>query len=116
MLRAVARALQRVIREGDYAVRYGGEEFLVILPGSDGQGGLRAATTVHAAVTELAVLPVESLRVTMSIGVAAFPERGQDLDEVVHAADQAMYRAKRDGGDRVVLASPNEDLTVTAGR
>jgi diguanylate cyclase (GGDEF)-like protein len=52
----------------------------------------------------------------MSIGVAAFPERGQDLDEVVHAADQAMYRAKRDGGDRVVLASPNEDLTVTAGR
>jgi diguanylate cyclase (GGDEF)-like protein len=116
VLRAVAGALQRVIREGDYAVRYGGEEFLVILPGSDGQGGLRAAATVHAAVTELAVLPVESLRVTMSIGVAAFPERGQDLDEVVHAADQAMYRAKRDGGDRVVLASPNEDLTVTAGR
>jgi diguanylate cyclase (GGDEF)-like protein len=97
VLRAVAGALQRVIREGDYAVRYGGEEFLIVLPGSDGQGGLRAAATVPAAITELPVLPVESLRVTMSIGVAAFPEHGQDLDEVVHAADQAMYRAKRGG-------------------
>ena len=106
VLRAVAGALQRVIREGDYAVRYGGEEFLIVLPGSDGQGGLRAAATVPAAITELPVLPVESLRVTMSIGVAAFPEHGQDLDEVVHAADQAMYRAKRGGGDRVALAPP----------
>jgi diguanylate cyclase (GGDEF)-like protein len=106
VLRAVAGALQRSIREGDYAVRYGGEEFVIILPGSGCQDALRAAKAVHTAVTELAALPPESLRVTTSIGVAAFPEHGQDLDEVVHAADQAMYRAKREGGDRVALAPP----------
>jgi hypothetical protein len=61
---------------------------------------------VHTAVTELAAPPLEFHRITMSIGVAAFPEHGQDLDEVVHAADQAMYQAKREGGDRVALAPP----------
>jgi diguanylate cyclase (GGDEF)-like protein len=111
VLRAVSGALQRVIREGDYAVRFGGEEFLIILPGSGCQDALRAAKAVHTAVTELAAPPPEYLRVTTSIGVAAFPEHGQDLDEVVRAADQAMYRAKREGGDRVALAPPGADLT-----
>ena len=106
VLRAVSGALQQSIREGDYVVRHGGEEFLIILPGSDCQGALRAARAVHTAVTELAAPPLEFHRITMSIGVAAFPEHGQDLDEVVHAADQAMYRAKREGGDRVALAPP----------
>ena len=109
VLRAVAAALQRAIREGDYAVRYGGEEFLVILPGCDPQGARKAAGAVHAALAALVQPNLKPGLITASIGVAAFPEHGQDLDEVAHAADQAMYDAKREGGDRIVVAPPLED-------
>jgi len=104
VLRAVAGAVQASIREADYAVRYGGEEFLIILPGTDSVGSVRAAEAVHTAIRDSVAGSGVSVRVTTSVGVGAYPEHGASLDAVVHAADQAMYQAKREGGDRVLMA------------
>ena len=104
VLRAVARALRRVVRDSDYAVRYGGEEFLVVLTNSTVDGAMRVAQALQSAVAELRAPTTVPSRVTASIGVAVFPDHGQELDDVVLAADQAMYQAKRDGRDRIAVA------------
>ena len=104
VLRAVARALRRVVRDSDYAVRYGGEEFLIVLTNSNVDGAMRVALAVQAAMAELRAPTSEMKRVTASIGVAVFPDHGEQLDDVVTAADLAMYQAKRDGRDRIAIA------------
>ena len=104
VLRAVARAVRRVVRDSDYAVRYGGEEFLIVLTNSTVEGAMRVAQALQAAIAELRAPTSEIERVTASIGVAVFPDHGQELDDVVAAADLAMYQAKRDGRDRIAVA------------
>jgi diguanylate cyclase (GGDEF)-like protein len=104
-LRNVARALRLVMRQGDAAVRYGGEEFLLMLPNCATDGALRVADAVRAALASLPP-PASGLpRVTASIGLAMFPQHGRNLDDVARAADVAMYAAKRSGGDAVSLAA-----------
>jgi diguanylate cyclase (GGDEF)-like protein len=105
VLRAVAEGLRTAIREGDYVVRCGGDEFLIILPGSSREGALRVAEALRVVVANLSAPTLEFLSVTASIGVASFPADGQSLDEVVHGADQAMYRAKAQGRDRVAVST-----------
>jgi diguanylate cyclase (GGDEF)-like protein len=104
VLRAVARAIRRVVRDSDYAVRYGGEEFLIVLTNSTVEGAMRVAQALQSAIAELRAPTSEIARVTASIGVAVFPDHGQELDDVVAAADHAMYQAKRDGRDRIAVA------------
>jgi diguanylate cyclase (GGDEF)-like protein len=104
VLRAVARAVRRVVRDSDYAVRYGGEEFLIVLTNSTVEGAMRVAQALQAAIAELRAPTSEIERVTASIGVAVFPDHGQELDDVVAAADHAMYEAKREGRDRIAVA------------
>ena len=104
VLRAVARAIRRVVRDSDYAVRYGGEEFLIVLTNSTVEGAMRVAQALQSAVAELRAPTSEIERVTASIGVAVFPDHGLELDDVVAAADLAMYQAKRDGRDRIAVA------------
>jgi hypothetical protein len=110
VLRAVADVLRSCSRESDYQARYGGEEFVMLLP----QTGLSEASTlaerVRAQVAEIDAGP--GLRVTMSIGVASFPDSAGDSDGVLAAADAALLRAKARGRDRVCLAG--EDTTRVA--
>lgn len=107
-LRTVAARLARSVRdEQDLACRYGGEEFAVVLPGSTVQGALTVAHRFRDLLAEVAI-PHETSPVapilTVSIGVAAaVPQRDGDPEEVVNAADRAMYRAKARGRDRVVV-------------
>ena len=89
--------LRRVVRDSDYAVRYGGEEFLIVLTNSTVDGAMRVAQALQAAIAELRSPTSAIERVTASIGVAVFPDHGPELDDVVAAADLAMYQAKRDG-------------------
>jgi diguanylate cyclase len=110
VLRSVARALRRVVRDSDYAVRYGGEEFLIVLTNSSAEGAMRVALALQAAMAELRPPTSVMRRVTASIGVAVFPDHGQEMDDVVAAADRAMYEAKRRGRDRISVA-PLPDLT-----
>lgn len=103
-LRAAARVVQRSIRGNDRAIRHGGEEFLVILPGAPLEVGLRVAEKIRLALTEEPVsgMPLPA-GLSASIGVA-IRMPGEDLGSVVGRADRATYRAKSGGRNRVVAA------------
>ncbi len=96
-LRTVTRILQEGARASDIVARYGGEELIVILPETDGQGGLVIAEKLRRGVEEH---DFPNARVTVSSGVASYPADGQTPDELVAAADAALYAAKRLGKNR----------------
>jgi diguanylate cyclase (GGDEF)-like protein len=106
VLRAVAALLTGVARESDALGRWGGEEFLMILPDTDENAAFVVAERMRK-VVEAAPMPVPGLKVTISLGVAGLlpggsePERWQ---EAVRHADDAMYRAKQSGRNRASCA------------
>jgi len=105
VLVALSSVLSRRTRQGDVACRYGGEEFVVVMPGVDAATGLDRAESWRR---ELASTPLGStgeIRVTMSAGLAA-AEPGDDAETLLRRADAAMYRAKQAGRDRVETARP----------
>jgi diguanylate cyclase (GGDEF)-like protein len=108
VLKQVARVLMREIRSGDLACRYGGEEFTVILPEAAPENAFKRADRIRAAIAELPVAPGQSAGggVTVSFGVAGFPEHGATAPELLRAADAALYRAKHNGRNRVEMAEP----------
>ena len=108
VLRAVGTCLENLFRSEDVPCRFGGEEFVVLLPGADSDTAARRAEQLRSKVEALVVRYVEKSlpRVTVSIGVAAFPEAGDFPDVVLKAADEALYRAKESGRNRVELSSP----------
>ena len=106
LLRDLGSLLSSEVRGGDVACRYGGEEFLLILPDTDLQVAHERAEQLNEQVRNIHVrLRGETLRrITMSIGVAGFPQHGDTPAKILTAADQALYKAKADGRDRVVAA------------
>ncbi len=105
-LRAVAATLHHSLRRGDYCARYAGEEFVIILPDMDAVAGSALAERVRAAVAGIARDGYHELPgpLTASVGIAAFPEHGQDRNALLQAADHAMYLAKHVGRNRVCVA------------
>jgi diguanylate cyclase (GGDEF)-like protein len=101
VLRSVAQALQRQIRTGDALYRYGGEEFLVLLPEQTIESAGLAADRLRGAVEALALPHPAGGHVTVSAGVAGTTERGCRPDELFELADQALFRAKDAGRNRV---------------
>ncbi|HVI60398.1 MAG TPA: sensor domain-containing diguanylate cyclase [Luteimonas sp.] len=97
-LRAVAQVVAGGIREGDVAVRYGGEEFLLVLPDTPLAGAFEVAERIRGAAMELA-LP---FALTVSIGLASGDPAADEPEQVFERADQALYRAKAGGRNRVV--------------
>jgi diguanylate cyclase (GGDEF)-like protein len=105
VLKAFARALSDTVRESDVAGRWGGEEFALVLTGTDETGGARLAERARVAIEAETVRTADGdVSVTASFGVAAFPGSGQ-LGELVAAADSALYVAKRDGKNRVCVSA-----------
>jgi diguanylate cyclase (GGDEF)-like protein len=107
VLQSVAQALARHLRAGDLAGRYGGEEFVLILPGSNVIGARIAAERIRKALEGLAVeTPNGVLKVTASFGGAAIsgPGCAKGRDSLFARADAALYEAKRTGRNRVVIA------------
>ncbi|MGO9088890.1 MAG: diguanylate cyclase [Candidatus Sulfotelmatobacter sp.] len=106
VLRQTGAFLAKSIRAEDIVCRFGGEEFVIILPTANLNASCARAERIRSKLRELTVLHQgQSLgMVTVSVGVAVLPEQGTSPKELLEAADAALYRAKRDGRDRVVAA------------
>lgn len=106
LLRNIASVLRTNIRSVDHVGRYGGEEFLIILPETGKHEACLLAERVRSAVEAYGLVPTEngSIRRTVSIGVAAYPEDGLNPSELLERADEALYRAKRAGKNCVTWA------------
>ena len=102
ILRKIAQILKENIREIDIAARYGGEEFCVLLPDTDLEGAQYAAERIRQA-TEKTVIEVydNKVQATVSVGLATFSKNGETLEELLERADQALYKAKEEGRNRV---------------
>lgn len=104
LLQQVARLLRAQLRETDFIARYGGDEFVILLPETVKAGGLKIAERIKAEIEAYRFPYAETLpsgRLTISLGVASFPEDLVEVDKLIHTADQALYHAKRAGGGRV---------------
>jgi diguanylate cyclase (GGDEF)-like protein/PAS domain S-box-containing protein len=101
VLRLVARLLTRAIRDTDTAVRYGGEEFAIILPNTDGEGATAMGERLRLAIEEA---PWVERGITISVGAATAAGPAVALDELLEQADRALYRSKQSGRNRVTLA------------
>jgi diguanylate cyclase (GGDEF)-like protein len=106
VLRAVGNCLENLFRNEDVPCRFGGEEFVVIMPGADAADALHRAEQLRSKIEDIVVRYLEKNlpRITVSIGVAVFPEAGDNPQTVLKAADQALYRAKEKGRNRVELS------------
>jgi diguanylate cyclase (GGDEF)-like protein len=93
-------------RSTDFAGRNGGEEFAILLPDTEIPVALRIAERVRAAIAEMS-LPGTDVAVTVSVGVAGYPEHASTPDRLERMADAALYLAKRQGRNRVELAEPS---------
>jgi diguanylate cyclase (GGDEF)-like protein len=111
VMREFARILERSVRDVDVAARWGGEEFMLVLPGTDGEGALRLAQRIRDYLEGRTLLTPEGVpvRITASFGVAAH-EPGLEPEDLVAAADSALYEAKRAGKNRVSLARGPSDV------
>jgi len=101
VLKQTAHAVQSALRTGDIVGRFGGEEFVVLLPGADLAQAMGAAERCRAAVEQMKISDAPYVSVTASVGVAAFPDHGDDLDRLLQASDRAMYAAKANGRNRI---------------
>ncbi len=107
VLKEVAGVLRRAVRSVDLAARYGGEEFALVLESSGEKGGLQMAERIRQEVEKLVFLHEgQQVRVTMSLGLAVYPRHGTEKSLLIERADQALYRAKQQGRNRVVLWRP----------
>jgi diguanylate cyclase (GGDEF)-like protein len=113
LVKEVAAVIKARVRSGDLACRYGGEEFALILAETDTTGARVCVEKIREAVKQLAVhFRGQSLgSVTISAGIAAFPGHGDKSEELIHMADMALYRAKKEGRDRVVVGEEHQAVS-----
>ena len=106
VLKEMADAFLKHFRSDDIICRYGGEEFAVILPESSAKDAMKRASALRAAVKKISLRNRGQVLdpVTISVGIAAYPEHGQTAEELLHIADQCLYQSKAQGRDRVTVA------------
>ena len=110
VLRSIAELFRQHFRGDDVICRYGGEEFAIILPESTAKDAAKRANLLRLQARKLRVRHLDQTLepVTLSIGVAAFPEHGSTPEELLQAADQCLYQSKSEGRDRVTIATPQK--------
>ena len=112
ILRQFSRTITQATRETNLAARFGGEEFVVLLPDTDAKTCLMVAERIRKAVEHMTV-PSSSDKplpqITVSLGVAVYPEHGETLEEVLQASDKALYESKREGRNRATVYIPQAE-------
>ena len=113
VLQAIGKLLKKCVRSVDSLCRYGGEEFVIIMPGASILVLRRCAEEIRARFEALRVeYDGKEIYTTISIGIASFPQHGSDGEEVLYRADHALYKAKNGGRNRVVVYSPESEAAV----
>jgi len=114
VLRNVAHVLKRHTRAEDVACRYGGEEFLVVLPACAVDDAYSKAEAIREAIAQLHVFSrgIALPRITASLGIACYPEDGERMEDLIAAADAALYRAKSAGRNRIVASNAPGDIVL----
>ena len=112
MLAAIGVTLRTIARESDLVGRYGGEEFLLLLPGTDHEGALRLAEATRRAIEAMEIPGLEQI-VTAGIGVAVLPDDAGDAVTLFRSADRALDAAERSGRNRVEVASDHRRRNAT---
>jgi diguanylate cyclase (GGDEF)-like protein len=118
VLIAVARALQRDVRAGDHVARFGGEEFLVLLPNTATTEAVQIATRLRRNVKHTALSSHEGAPlpgITISIGLAE-GLLGESTDSLLARADAALYQAKQEGRDRLIVSTPDSGRVAADAR
>nr|WP_281378800.1 GGDEF domain-containing protein [Azospirillum oleiclasticum] len=107
VLRVAAETVMAALREADAPGRYGGEEFCVLLPGLGIPAALEVAERIRGSLEDVRIdTPTGPLRISASLGVAGLAHGAASVPELLALADAALYRAKAEGRNRVVLAAP----------
>ncbi len=103
----IARLMKRFTRGSDIVCRYGGEEFLIMLPCTGTNAAMNRAEELRQMCSETTIQhDGQELRVSMSFGIATYPNHGQGAEEIIIKADRALYQSKRSGRDRVTVWNP----------
>ena len=113
-LRAIGPLLKQSIRRSDIACRFGGEEFLLILPEATSEGAARRAEAIRAAIKLLNLIHLGRAlgAITASLGVALYPDHASDADALLRSADESLYKAKDGGRDRVVISAAADEAAA----
>jgi two-component system cell cycle response regulator len=108
VLKAVASTMHHILKESDVLARYGGEEFVVVLPRTGTVEAAGVAERLRQAVADLSLRKLATLapdRMTISLGVATYPTHAITAEDLIRAADEALYQAKSRGRNRIVCTT-----------
>jgi diguanylate cyclase (GGDEF)-like protein len=118
VLRALGKSLRTSMREYDTAGRFGGEEFVAVLPDADVESAMVVAERIRSRINQLLVSdlvdglsPEDPMRLSVSVGVACLALHGDELVDLLHSADRALYQAKAGGRNRVMMAGRGDELS-----
>lgn len=119
LLMKIAQLFKHALRAGDIAARYGGDEFVLILPETNLEDAAQIAARLQATVATVEVPHLESVKcrkLTLSIGIAVYPYHADEAAGLLRCADQALYRAKQSGRNRVAVHAQNLKSQLDAAR
>jgi diguanylate cyclase (GGDEF)-like protein len=114
----LAGLLKSAVRKVDAVARYGGDEYIIVLTDTNSKGAMIVAERIRQMVEEYVFLEKEAynIKLTVSIGVASYPEHGVSKIELLHLADEAMYKGKYGRKNVVYVATPGEETLASPGR
>ncbi len=115
MLKWLGKVIKKNIRDVDLPARYGGEEFAIVMPYADREGAEFVAKRIEAAIRDSSHVPGTLFelgnKMTVSMGIAFFPSDAVTVDELIHRADMALYKAKREGKNRICILEKDDMIS-----